>query len=981
MKKMKKMKKQFLSLFVLLCMIISMFPTTALAANIDVSGKVTVDRVYEEPTCADNLYYGEVNVNGSATESKTRLTHTVLPLIQWQYGNNTYQIIPSAYKYYVCNINDPNNILEGIEGSEGSSTLSGWPGTYKCYQTVVTTDGVTNGTATFDIDLAYQFSRLNSSIGWNYTSNWGGRTLHFTITQTVDESTTYTVTYTDGVEDEEVFADDVHENLSSGVATPAFSGGTPTRTGYVFKGWNPAVAATVTGNATYVATWGEDKNNNGIDDNEETKYTVTYKDGVDGEVFADDVHGNLLSGVATPAFSGGTPTRTGYVFKGWNPAVAATVTGNATYVATWGEDKNNNGIDDNEETKYTVTYTDGVDGEEVFADQVYGNLLPGVDTPAFKGTPTREGYVFKGWNPAVAATVTGNATYVARWGEDKNNNGIADDEETKYTVRYTDGVDEEVIFADQVYGNLLSGVATPAFEGTPTREGYVFKGWNPEVATTVTGNVTYVATWGEDKNNNGIDDNEETKYTVTYTDGVDGEEVFADQVYGNLLSGVATPAFEGTPTRTGYVFKGWNPAVAATVTGNATYVARWGEDKNNNGIADDEETKYTVRYTDGVDEEVIFADQVYGNLLSGVDTPAFKGTPKREGYVFKDWNPSVAEKVTGDVTYVATWGKDKNNNGIDDNEETKYTVTYTDGVDGEEVFADQVYGNLLSGVATPAFEGTPTREEYVFKGWEPAVAEKVTGDATYAATWGEDKNNNGIDDNEETKYTVTYTDGVDGEEVFADQVYGNLLSGVATPAFEGTPTREGYVFKGWKPAVAEKVTGDVTYVATWGEDKNNNGIADDEETKYTVRYTDGVDEEVIFADQVYGNLLSGVDTPAFKGTPTREGYVFKGWKPAVAEKVTGDVTYVAVWEKAKDNNGDTKPGDTKPGDTKPGNTKPGNTKPGNTKPNTTTNSSTKAGTSARSPKTSDTANLALWMALLVVSGGSMVINKKKKYNR
>ena len=88
--------------------------------------KLYVKMVYEEPTCADNLYYGEVNVNGSATESKTRLTHTVLPLIQWQYGNNTYQIIPSAYKYYVCNINDPNNILEGIEGSEGSSTLSGW---------------------------------------------------------------------------------------------------------------------------------------------------------------------------------------------------------------------------------------------------------------------------------------------------------------------------------------------------------------------------------------------------------------------------------------------------------------------------------------------------------------------------------------------------------------------------------------------------------------------------------------------------------------------------------------------------------------------------------------------------------------------------------------------------------------------------------------------------------------------------------------
>ena len=381
----------------------------------------------------------------------------------------------------------------------------------------------------------------------------------------------------------------------------------------------------------------------------------------------------------------------------------------------------------------------------------------------------------------------------------------------------------------------------------------------------------------------------------------------------------------------------------------------------------DESTTYTVTYTDGVEDEEVFADDVHENLSSGVATPAFSGgTPTRTGYVFKGWNPEVAATVTGNATYVATWGEDKNNNGIDDNEETKYTVTYTDGVDGEEVFADQVYGNLLPGVDTPAFKGTPTREGYVFKGWNPAVAATVTGNATYVARWGEDKNNNGIADDEETKYTVRYTDGVDGKEVFADQVYGNLLSGVATPAFEGTPTREGYVFKGWNPEVATTVTGNVTYVATWGEDKNNNGIADDEETKYTVRYTDGVDEEVIFADQVYGNLLSGVDTPAFKGTPSREGYVFKGWKPAVAEKVTGDVTYVAVWEKAKDNNGDTKPGDTKPG---------------NTKPNTTTNSSTKAGTSARSPKTSDTANLALWMALLVVSGGSMVINKKKKYNR
>lgn len=116
MKKMKKMKKQFLSLFVLLCMIISMFPTTALAANIiDVSGNVTITRSDEELTCADNLYYGEVNVNGSATESKTRLTHPVLPLIQWQYGNNTYQIIPSAYNITFTILTIPTISLRGLK--------------------------------------------------------------------------------------------------------------------------------------------------------------------------------------------------------------------------------------------------------------------------------------------------------------------------------------------------------------------------------------------------------------------------------------------------------------------------------------------------------------------------------------------------------------------------------------------------------------------------------------------------------------------------------------------------------------------------------------------------------------------------------------------------------------------------------------------------------------------------------------------------
>ena len=70
-------------------------------------------------------------------------------------------------------------------------------------------------------------------------------------------------------------------------------------------------------------------------------------------------------------------------------------------------------------------------------------------------------------------------------------------------------------------------------------------------------------------------------YTVTYTDGVENEEVFADQVYSDLRKDSTTPAFNGTPTRTGYTFAGWEPEVAATVTQTVTYVAKWEAKKAN----------------------------------------------------------------------------------------------------------------------------------------------------------------------------------------------------------------------------------------------------------------------------------------------------------------------------------------------------------------------------------------------------------------
>ena len=66
-----------------------------------------------------------------------------------------------------------------------------------------------------------------------------------------------------------------------------------------------------------------------------------------------------------------------------------------------------------------------------------------------------------------------------------------------------------------------------------------------------------------------------------------------------------------------------------------------------------------------------------------------------------------------------------------------------------------------------------------------------------------------------SRYTVTYTDGVDGEVVFEDKVFSDLVVGTATPHFGETPTRAGYTFTGWSPAVEENVTQSITYNANW----------------------------------------------------------------------------------------------------------------------------------------------------------------------
>ncbi len=126
-------------------------------------------------------------------------------------------------------------------------------------------------------------------------------------------------------------------------------------------------------------------------------------------------------------------------------------------------------------------------------------------------------------------------------------------------------------------------------------------------------------------------------------------------------------------------------------------------------------------------------------------------------------------------------------------------------------------------------------------------------------------------------YTVTYTDGVEGEEIFKDQT-AILVDGSATPSFDGKVEREGYLFAGWSPAIAEKVTEDVTYVATY---KKIPAFEDIEEGKF---YTDAAIWGTTFG------IVKGVEEGVFAPEVmcTRAQVVTFLWRAAGSPKASAD---------------------------------------------------------------------------------------------
>ena len=534
----------------------------------------------------------------------------------------------------------------------------------------------------------------------------------------------------------------------------------PVRDGYVFLGWllNGKAydfSTPVTGDITLTASWEKEK---------PATHTIRF-DTADGTTIpAQTVTDGSMA--TKPA----DPTRKGYTFNGWavngQPYDFSTpVTADLTITAEWVPLP----------VEHTVLFDAG-DGSKPTPTTVEDGKP--VDKPK---DPTRKGYTFDGWllnGKAYDFTqpVTGDITLTGSW--------------TRLTHTVTFDTNGGTPVASQSVED--GGVITSP--KNPTREGYTFKGWllngkSYDFQTPVTGDIALTADWAKAK---------PASHTVTF-DAANGSK--PDTVKVEDGKTVTKPK---DPTREGYTFQGWTSGgktydFNAPVTADITLTAQWEKNKP---------VTHTVTIDPANGEKTTVLKVEDGQKLT-------KPTdPKKNGYTFLAWYLNdkpydFNQPVTGDITIVAQWEKNK---------PKAHTVTYDyayDGLKGTAVVTD----------GKPLPKPTdPKRAGYVFKGWRLDgrtydFNQPVTKDLTLTADW-----EIAVPD----RHTVTF-DTKGGSAVSPITVKdGNTI---AKPM---TPTRKGYEFKGWllngKPYdFTTPVTSDITLIADWekaGTTKPSYGIDD-----------------------------------------------------------------------------------------------------------------------------------------------------------
>ena len=606
-----------------------------------------------------------------------------------------------------------------------------------------------------------------------------------------------------------------------------------TRSGYTFKGWFTAssggsqvtTSTKITGNVTFVAQW------TGV------PRTVTFSPNGGG------TPSQATKTIANGSKLGTLPTisRTGYTFRGWWTTSAATggtqattttvITGNTVYYARW--------TVNNQTIKW-----DSQGGSAVGSwTRAYGTSLGTLPTT------TRSHYRFNGWftsssggtKISTSTKVTGNLTYYAQWTINSytatfNANGGNTPSPTTITRNY--------------------GVALGTLP-TVTRSNYDFTGWftsasggtKISTSTTLSGNVTYYAQWVGTPRTITFNANGGTPATTTKT-------IAHYSALGTLP----------TVTRTNYTLVGWYTSAtggtkisaSTTVSGNATYYARWtGNPRtvtfNGNGGTPSEPSQ-VVNHGDAIGT-LPTATRTHYNF-TGWFTAASGGT-----------KISTSTKVTANVTYYAQWTP------------VNYTVTFNSNGGNAATPATKSIAYLSTIGKLP----TATRTGYTLKGWftntssgtQITESTVVKGNVTYYAQWTP------------IKYTITFNanggSAVSSRTLDYDSILGTLPN----------TTRAGYDFKGWYTATSGGsqvyphtiVKGTATYYARW------------EIKTYDVKFSEqggiAVSDRRVQYNQSVGELP----------ITTRTGHTFNGWFTAISNgtkvtadtKITGNTTFYAQW--------------------------------------------------------------------------------------
>lgn len=193
---------------------------------------------------------------------------------------------------------------------------------------------------------------------------------------------------------------------------------------------------------------------------------------------------------------------------------------------------------------------------------------------------------------------------------------------TGVIVTYKDGDSE---YAKQV---LPSGTLATRPDAPAATPGYTFGGWNKADGTAwdyasdkVTDNITLYAK------------RTANTYTITFDTAGGSEIAPITQDYGTQI---AAPA---NPTRKGYTFKGWDKEIPETMPAeNITVKAQW------------EINQYTIAFDTAGGNEIAPITQDYGTAITA---PA---DPTREGYTFTGWDTEIPTAMPAEnITLKARW--------------------------------------------------------------------------------------------------------------------------------------------------------------------------------------------------------------------------------------------------------------------------------------------------------------------------------------